>query len=693
MTGNIAIQANLTDMHNGTPPLYRMFWEAGFPVFGLHGVLPDGSCACRNPSCRAVLKHPRVSNWQHTPHWSDEQLKKLEAMGHFNTGYGIVCQIDDEFDLLVVDVDERNGGLEAYDRLLERVPDVDDAGLIVKTGSGGGSRHMYFKVRKGAALATKHPDYNGIDFKSGSGFVVGPGSLHASGNRYKVVYGSPKNIKEAPEELVKLLKKPERHRTDPGNRSGDVSNAYLADMVRHITGFDDYEDWVRVGMALHHASGGTALEVWDQWSSQSVKYRPEEMHRKWRSFGNSTTPVTMGTLIHLAEQCGWRRPVTSLSDVEFEDVSSGVAREGPLPKRTFRLTRIGELSYKEPVYLVDEFVEAECLAMIFGDPGCGKSFLAVDLALSVATCTGFHGRKPLTGPVVYLAGEGHNGLMRRIEAWSKEQQVDVKDSPLFLSQSAAQFLDDVLVREVDNAIEGVKEKFGSPVLIIVDTVARSFGGGDENSTADMNKFVAALDQFRERYACTILLVHHTGHTDKKRARGNMALKGALDAEYRVEKKGDGVVVECTKMKDAPEPPPMHFALMSVELGVGQDGKPITSAVLRPTGDFSRDVVQKMSENQLLGLSSYQAAVKAVGSLDAEGKFAGIHVEQWRDEFYRKHTGDNIDTKRRGFNRARKDLVELRRLKVEHDIYHPDGDLSDFDNTRYAEMIAKRDTGQ
>lgn len=365
----------------------------------------------------------------------------------------------------------------------------------------------------------------------------------------------------------------------------------------------------------------------------------------------------------------------------------------PPPKKVFRLTRIGELSYKEPVYLVADFLETECLAMLFGDPGCGKSFLAVDLALSVATGTGFHGRKALAGPVVYLAGEGHNGLMRRIEAWPKEQKVDVKQCPLFLSQSAAQFLNDELVREVAAAVEAVKDAFGTPVLIIVDTVARSFGGGDENSTPDMTKFVAALDQFRERYACTILLVHHTGHTDKKRARGNMALKGALDAEYRVEKKRDGVVIECTKMKDAPEPPPIHFSLMSIELGTGQDGKQITSAALRPMGDFSSDVVQKMSENQLLGLNSYEAAVKAVGALNSDGIFAGLHLDDWRDQFYRKHTGDSIDTKRRAFNRARKDLVELRRFKVEDDMYHPDGDLASFDVAMYTEMIKKRDTGQ
>ncbi len=119
----------------------------------------------------------------------------------------------------------------------------------------------------------------------------------------------------------------------------------------------------------------------------------------------------------------------------------------------------------------------------------------------------------------------------------------------------------------------------------------------------MTKFVAALDAFRERYGCTILLVHHTGHSDKNRARGNMALKGALDAEYRVEKTGSGIVIECTKMKDAPEPKPLHFSLASVKLADGQDGKPVTSAVLRPSGDFSSNVVKKMTAMQLLAINA------------------------------------------------------------------------------------------
>jgi hypothetical protein len=293
---------------------HRDFWEAGHLVFGLHGVTSEGFCKCGDKDCKAVLKHPLVSNWQYTPHWSEEQLEVMEMTGQFETGYGILLRND----LLVVDVDARNNGLQAYDRLLEKIPAVAAAGLIVNTGSGGGSRHLFFKVPPGVSLMTKHPDYPGVDFKNGASYVVGPGSLHASGRRYEIVYGSPDDIDEAPEELVALLTKPERHRADLGNRMVDVTHSDLADMVSYVDGFDDYDVWVRVGMALHHASGGTAVEVWDKWSQQSTKYKDSEITTKWHSFGKGSNPVTLGTLAHYAEQGGWQQPVTFTPDVEFD---------------------------------------------------------------------------------------------------------------------------------------------------------------------------------------------------------------------------------------------------------------------------------------------------------------------------------------------------------------------------------------
>ena len=305
---------------------YRDFWEAGYSVFGLNGRGPDGNCECGNPHCpeKSLFKHPRISNWQHTPHWSEEQFETMELMGHFKTGWGLLLSSGS---LLIIDVDARNGGLASYAQLIDDYPEIAAAGMIVKTGSGGGSKHLYFKVPAGVSLVSKLNRYKGIDFKSGASFVVGPGSLHSSGEKYETVVGSIDDIDACPESLLDALRVPEKHRTEVNGIDVDVSHQDLAEMVSHVAMYDDYEVWVKVGMAIHHASGGSAFEVWDKWSGQSPKYDPEEMQKKWHSFGRSANPVTLATLVHYAESSGWVRPVTFTPSVEFEDV---VAEDAPI---------------------------------------------------------------------------------------------------------------------------------------------------------------------------------------------------------------------------------------------------------------------------------------------------------------------------------------------------------------------------
>ena len=290
--------------------MHTEFIDAGYKVFGLHGILKSGLCACGWDKCSAPGKHPVAANWQHTPHWSDEQLETLEQMGQFATGYGVLVD-----GLLVVDVDARNGGVQSYSKLLERVPELAAAGLIVETGSGGGSQHLYFALPEPVSLVQSLSEYPGIDFKS-SGFVVGPGSLHRSGRQYSAVLGTPFDIATAPASLVALLFRPDRHRAKIDEQWVDISDDELCDMLRCIpnTGGVDYEQWIRVGMALHHATNGTGYEIWRGWSAQSAKHDEGRMEHKWHSFGKSANPVTLGTLVHYAQANGWKRPVTFTPD-------------------------------------------------------------------------------------------------------------------------------------------------------------------------------------------------------------------------------------------------------------------------------------------------------------------------------------------------------------------------------------------
>lgn len=339
------------------------------------------------------------------------------------------------------------------------------------------------------------------------------------------------------------------------------------------------------------------------------------------------------------------------------------AGEKASPPQGFRFVAVGDLEYRDPEFLIGDLIETDALGLIFGDPGCGKSFLAVDLGLCVATGAPFHGRDVMQGAVFLIAGEGHNGLTRRFAAWAKEQGRSLAGVPLFKSERAAQFLDGASAKAVADAVDALAKDHGPPRLIIVDTVARNFGAGDENSTQDMSNFIVAMDDLKARYpGSVLLLVHHSGHADKGRARGAMALKGALDFEFRVEKDGSRVQVTNTKMKDAEPPADLHFTLESIQLR-GE----AKSAVLRAGETPERTT--KRTPAQKLALATYQDAARKHGVWDDAGAiFRGVHVEQWRGAFYSKHTGDSADAKKKAFQRARTDLVGVGDMKVEDDVY-------------------------
>lgn len=294
--------------------MHNDFIEAGHRIFGLYGADAEGNCECGNPDCKAPFKHPRFSNWQHTPEWSEEQLEVMEMAGQLDTGYGVLVR-----GLLVVDVDARNGGVASFAKLAQAIPEIAGCGFIVATGSGNGSKHLYFLVDASTPLVQHLDDYPGIDFKS-SGFVVGPGSQHSSGSRYEAVVGAPYDIEQAPEALLALLKKPDTYRAVVDGSHMDVSDAQIADMLSYINADCDHETWIRCGMAVHHATGGAGFGIWDGWSQSSAagKYPgPDALSRRWHSFGKSANPVTLGTLVHYAEQAGWSAPVIFECSVEF----------------------------------------------------------------------------------------------------------------------------------------------------------------------------------------------------------------------------------------------------------------------------------------------------------------------------------------------------------------------------------------
>ncbi|WP_166263182.1 AAA family ATPase [Marinobacter caseinilyticus] len=263
-------------------------------------------------------------------------------------------------------------------------------------------------------------------------------------------------------------------------------------------------------------------------------------------------------------------------------------RRAPI-RRGFRFISGAELIANiEPVqWLVERYIEANTMVIMFGEPGVGKSFIALDIACCIATGEVWQGFPVKQGAVFYIAGEGHAGIGRRLRAWCKYRGVKLEN--IYVSTTAAPLTEWEAVQLVIKMIND----HGAPALIVVDTLARNFGGLDENSNKDMGLFVQHMDRLKHELQTTVLIVHHTGQGNKDRARGASALKGAVDIEHRVEARAGGTIaLQTTKMKDAEIPEAVLLKLHSVDLG-----KIGNSAVVVQGDEFVDDPEPRMTPQQ------------------------------------------------------------------------------------------------
>lgn len=282
----------------------------------------------------------------------------------------------------------------------------------------------------------------------------------------------------------------------------------------------------------------------------------------------------------------------------FEATVDAFERSGAVSATRGSLLKVGDLikDIKPIEWLVRDYFERDSIALVYGSPGSGKSFFTVDIACSIATGNPWFGHSIHQGTVIYIAGEGHNGLARRFKGWEVSRGVSLSDAELYKSAGSVQVLDEESVLGMSEEIYQVAESTGQPVsMIVIDTLARNFGPGDENSTEDMSTFIQHVDHhLRQRFNCCVLIVHHSGH-NAERARGSSALKAAVDAEYEISKDDSGnVKIKTTKMKDAELPPEMMLRLKGVELPdlFDEDGKPVTSAIMEVANDL---IMSKVAE--------------------------------------------------------------------------------------------------
>jgi RecA-family ATPase len=211
-----------------------------------------------------------------------------------------------------------------------------------------------------------------------------------------------------------------------------------------------------------------------------------------------------------------------------------------------------------PEPLIEGILTKGSLAVLYGPPGSGKSFIALDWAMSVGANLHWQGREVRGGPVLYVVAEGVAGMRKRVRAWLQHFGVD---SDIHLHPGPVNLLDDEAVTQLAETAKDLHAE-----LLIVDTLHRSMVGGDENSSVDMGK---AIDSMVKLQAAgpTVLAVHHTNKLGD--VRGHSSLLGAVDHMVVTHMAEDHTIwVRSKKSKDDEPFRPMPLYLRGVALPFG-----------------------------------------------------------------------------------------------------------------------------
>ncbi len=196
------------------------------------------------------------------------------------------------------------------------------------------------------------------------------------------------------------------------------------------------------------------------------------------------------------------------------------------------------LGEPKPSALIEGFIQEQEAVVLYGEPNGGKSFLALDWALSIAAGVPWlDTHAVLQGPVIYMAGEGAASLQVRVKAWMTYHKVARLPGAYFQTRPLP-LRDDEVIAEIQHTLRTFAEdEYGAgsgavmyPRLIVVDTLSQFIMGGDENGP-DMALFVSNVRHLSQEHNTAVLIVHHTNKGGMQE-RGHTALRGNVDVMFK-----------------------------------------------------------------------------------------------------------------------------------------------------------------
>ena len=281
-------------------------------------------------------------------------------------------------------------------------------------------------------------------------------------------------------------------------------------------------------------------------------------------------------------------------------------------------------------------------SLFVAKPGTAKSVLVGDIGMHIAAGMEWHGKKVKQGLVVFFAAERKRLTERRVAAWSKTH--GVSNIPFVVVGGKLDLTKGLIDAKALAAVIGLAEvKSGHKcILVILDTVTRTFGSGDQHQSKDMQKYVQSVDELNRATGAHVAAIHHSPWSDD-RGKGAIDLDGAIDVSFVVNVKGTGpsktFTLTCTGSNDGEDGDVTTFQLISVPLGTDADGNVTTAPVVKQIAAASVTDGSNLKGQSAKALESLERAIEShgveppMGSAGFPSGVVAVDRDRWREQLY------------------------------------------------------------
>lgn len=463
-------------------------------------------------------KRPYMTNWlQYTRTRPGKQLVSNWFNNLSGAGVGLVTgKISG-----VVVLDVENWCPTPVDELLKKYP----TNMVAR--SGGGGVHLFYSYPQNVGRITNRVGiFEGADLRADGGFLVLPPTLHPSGNRYEwIKRGIPGAFPMAFLDLE--------------SRSPTSNEGWITEALRGVSEGGRNDTCAR--LAGYFFKKGLNSDI------------VEALLMEWNEKNDPPLPVSeVRTTIKSIERshAGAERQFTS---VDFKDDRNETHSD------TTNTSTFGVMKLTDYVkgyggagvsWLVDEWLPDASITFLVSPPESYKTWMLLDLAVSVSAGVPFLGKYRVNSPgptLIIQQEDSHSGLTDRLaliaeqklgalpkldgDTWSIPSMPDI---PIYVHPDRQlRFGNKQVIAEMEKQIDQIR-----PKVVMIDPLYSTTDSTD-NYMADLANRMMVLKTWRDKYGCSFIIAHHSkknldpDSTNREDSWGSQFLNAFLEAGWQV----------------------------------------------------------------------------------------------------------------------------------------------------------------